>query len=491
MKKDNSSYNQIIKSTSIFGGSQVVVILIGVIRTKVIALLLGPIGVGLLGIYQSIIDMIRTSSMLGMDTATVKEIAEANSQEDDSILGKAIVSFNKWILFSILLSTALCILFCIPISRWLFEDDSYAIYIALLSVATALFILTTGRSVILQGMRKIPELAKSTIWGSLLGLIITLPLYYIWRIDAIVPALILNALIGFAFVEFYYRRLKIKNIPTSNKEAFRRGLSSLKLGLYIVTAGFLGTLSMFLIRAFISRYIDLDAAGLFQSSWVITNVYLGLILKSMGADFFPRLSAISGNDSKARSLVNEQTYIILVIACPIIIGLLLFSDFALSVLYSSEFIYASTILKWQILGTYFKVLSWPIAFILLAKGKGKLFLISEVIFYAAYLLAAYLLYPSYGLDATGIGYFIAYCIYLPTVYFMVRKVSSFSWDSNIIRMGIVNLCAIICVFVISVYYKQFQTLGGGAILILSLIYAYINLKKVFTLEDLKKWFIKK
>ncbi len=491
MKKENSSYNQILKSTTIFGGSQVLVILIGLIRTKIIAVLLGPMGVGIIGIYQSVIEMVRSTCSLGIDTAGVKDIAEADNNTDKDSLYKTITRFNKWFRASALLALLICIAFCYPISHWAFGSDDYAIYIACLSVAAALHILATGKSTILQGLRKIPEMAKSAVWGSLIGLIVTIPVYYIWRLDGIVPALIINALIWFLCVMFYYRKQTIKGIDISNKEAFEAGLSSLRLGVYIVLAGIVSTVSMFLVRAYISRNIDLDAAGLFQSAWVITNVYLGLILKSMGSDYFPRLSAISGEKEKVKKLVNEQSYIVLVIALPIIVGMLLFADFALSVLYSYDFTGAGTILRWQVLGTFLKVLCWPISFILLARNKGLVFLITEIIFYVAYLLSAYLLYPAYGLDAAGIGYLIAYAVYFPVIVWAGYSISEFKWNGDILKMTLVSLVFICAAFYIAHFHTGHTLTLSIAILCLSLLYAYIKLKKVFSLEDLKNWFRKK
>lgn len=491
MNKQNSSYNQIVKSTTVFGGSQIIMIIIGLVRTKIIALLLGTMGIGLIGIFQSIVDMVRSGCLFGMDTAGVKEVAEVKSKGDEVSFSRSVAGFNKWFRISAILALGVCVLFCYPISLWVFDSGDYAFHIALLSIAVSFFILTTGRSVILQGMRRISELAKSMIWGSLIGLVVTIPIYYIWRTDAIIPAFILSALIGFLCVEYYYRKQGIKKVQVSVQESLISGLAAFKLGIYIVVAGFVGTFSMFLIRAFISRNIDLDAAGLFQSAWMITNVYLGLILRAMGSDFFPRLSAISADKEKSKTLVNEQTYIVLVIASPIIVGLLLFSDFALSILYSSEFVYANTILKWQILGSFFKVLSWPMAFILLAKGKGGLFLLTEIVFYLVYLLFSYLLYPVYGLDASGIGYFIAYIVYLPMVFFIVRAISGFVWNRDILRMGLINLLLIVGVFLVSTYYTGYMLTIGSVLLIVSVVYAYVKLKKVFSMDDFKSWFKKK
>lgn len=485
----NSSYNQIIKSTTIFGGSQIIIILIGIIRTKIIAVLLGTVGIGIIGIYQSFIDVLRSAYSLGIDTAGVKEVADANNNNPHSLY-KIITHLNKWFKGTALLGLASCIIFSYPISIWVFEDKDYTLPIALLSVCIFLAILTTGKSVILQGMRKIPEMAKSAIWGSLGGLIFSVPLYFILGQDGIIPAFIISGLISFFAVEFYYRKQNIENTKTSNKEAFAAGLKTLKLGLFIVTAGLISTGSMFLVRGFISRNIDIEAAGLFQAAWAITNVYLSLILRSMGSDFFPRLSAIADHREKIKTLVNEQSYIVLIIATPIIIGMLLFSDFALRVLYSNEFTTANIILCWQIVGTFFKVLSWPIAFIMLAKNKGFLFFMTELIYYSAYLASSYLLYPQYGLEAIGIGYLIAYIIYLPLVYFICHRISDFNWRKDISTMIFIGLTLICAAFYTAQYVESYKLLIGTIILCISLLYAYYKLRKIFSFGDLKNWFKK-
>lgn len=490
MKKEDTSYNQIIKTTSIFGGSQVIVALIGLVRNKIIAVLLGPVGIGILGIYQSIIDMMRTVSMLGMDTAGVKDIAEAASTDDRSDLYKVIARFNKWFEGSALLALFLCVAFCYPISLWAFESGEYTVYIALLSVSVAALILSVGKSSILQGMRKITDMAKITVFATLIGLVVTIPIYYFWRLDGIIPALTLNSLVWLLSAEYYYRQQKIEKVKTTSKEAFRAGLGAFRLGLYIVVAGFVSTLSMFAVRAFVSRNIDVDAAGLFQASWVITNIYFGLLLKAMGSDFFPRLSAMAKEKDKLNNLVNEQSYVVLVLSSPVIVTMLLFAENVLSILYTPDFVYAGGILKWQLLGTFFKIISWPISFVLLARNKGLLFLMTEVVFYAVYLLSVYLLYPLYGLEVTGMGYLIAYAVYSPVIFFAVRRISGFSWNKHVLKIILVNLLLVAVSFVLTYYYTG-NMLLNIAVLGVSALYTCFMLKKIFSIKDMKNWFSKK
>ncbi|GAB6008318.1 O-antigen translocase [Dysgonomonas reticulitermitis] len=490
MKKE-TSYSQILKSTSIFGGSQVLVIIIGIVRAKAIALLLGPAGVGIIGIYQSIVDMLRTGCGLGLDTGGVREIAAANSLEDKTLLGKTIYRLNWWFLVAAFLGLTACLAFCRPISIWAFGTDKYVLPIVLLSIPVFLAILTTGRSVNIQGMRKVSYMAQYEVWGSLVGLFIALPLYYILGLKGIVPAFITTGLVLYFFVEFYYKKLNVRLIKIPRKEVLEAGLSTLKLGIFIVISGIISTAGMFLVRAYISRSLNVEAAGLFQSAWTITAVYLGLILKSMGADFFPRLSSIAEKKTEIKKLVNEQTYVVLVISVPVIIGMLLFSEFALSVLYSTKFANAENILQWQVLGSVLKLLSWPVAFIILAKKKGLLFLFSEVVFYISYLAVSYFLFPQYGLDAVGIGYLIAYMIYLPLIVLIGWRISGFIWSKEIMIMITIGLTLICVAFYIS-HTKEVNTwIFGSAVLFISLLYSFYKLKKVFSLEDLNNWFGKK
>lgn len=488
MDKDRSSYNEIIKTTSIFGSSQVINILIGFVRTKITAILLGPAGIGIIGMYQSIIDTIRSISGLGVEIGSIKNISQTSDEHES--LTKTITIFRHCFVFISILGTLIALIFCYPISIWIFDDTSYALPIALLSITIFFTSLKLGLSSILQGLRKISFMAKGLIAESIFGLLVVVPIYYFWGTDGILPVFILNSIIAYLCIYHYYKKLKVKQIQVSVKEVYDKGISVLKLGIFITTGTIINTLSMLLIRVYISHTLDIVSVGIFQAAWAITNVYASLILGATGTDYFPRLCKIAENKTETKKLVNEQSYIVLTIAAPIIIGMLLFSSYIIYILYSSEFTKAQTILQWQIIGTYFKVLASPIAYILLAKNNGKVYLLSEVAFFIVYLLFSYLLLPQHGIAAVGIGYMVAYIVYMGIVYMAGRNISDFKWDKENVRMILVNLFFIgIAACIIRLH--QYQLLLGSFLFILSLIYAYKKLRQVFTLEELKDWFSKK
>ncbi|WP_255491393.1 O-antigen translocase [Dysgonomonas sp. ZJ279] len=491
LNKKDSSYNQIVKATSIYSGSQAINIALGLIRTKVIAILLGPAGVGLIGVYQSMIEMIRSLGTLGMEPGTIREIAKAANEEDKHLLGKSIFVFDRWFVFAACIGMFICILFSYPLSYWIFDDKEHALPIALLSIAVFFAIITIGRSVILQGMRKISYLAKATIGESMLGLLIIIPIYYFFGIAGVIPALIINSLIVYFCIHYYYKKLEVRSVSVPFSEVVNTGKRILKLGLFVLVAGVVNAASMFIVRTYLAHELDLSTVGLFQSAWTITSVYVALILGSTRTDYFSRLCSIIDNKAETKKLVNEQSYIVLVIAAPVVIGLLLFSHLALFLLYSSRFTGAGEILQWMVIGTYLKILATPIATILLAKSKGRLYLFSEVLFFATYLLSCYLLFPQMGVAATGFGYLIAYVVYLFAIFIICNNISGFAWSIDVLKMIAVNALFITIALCITHIQSEYILIFGCVLFFLSLIYAFLKLKRVFSLNELKDWFRKK
>lgn len=458
MNNENSSYKQIVKSTGIFGGVQIFNIILGVIRQKAIAVLLGPAGLGLISAFQSVFDLIKSTSSMGIDTAGIKDIASSADNKEQQAYKISV--FKWWIMLTAGFGSLLCLIFCYPISVFAFNDGGYALHIAILSLSIFLSSLSTGQLVILQGTRNIAFMAKANLWGNAVGLPVSLLLYWFLGVKGIIPAFITGSLIFLIFSSHYAGKIKLqKTPPLKLKEAFRQGLAPLRLGAFIVIVSIMETASMFLIKAFLIRVLGEDggliAIGTLQPAWTITLIYLSLVLKSMGTDFFPRLCSISNNAGNMRKLVNEQTYIALLVTIPIVVVTMMFSQQILSLLYTSEFVSGTPLLQWHVAGSFFKVLSWPMAFILLARNKGPYYLFTEIIYFAFYLGGSYLLFPYLGTRAVGIAYLLAYLSYNLTLFLYVYKVYQFSWNKDNIRVLLVGIFFILlssaCVLYLGVY----------------------------------------
>lgn len=488
MNKQKNSYKQIVKSTSIFGGVQVVNILLGFVRQKALAVLLGPAGVGLISVYQSIIDLIKSVSSLGVDTAGIKDIASA--ADDKEVQYQKISVFRFWILLTSSFGALLCLLFSYPISFFVFKDTGYALHIAVLSVCIFFTIFSTGQCIIMQATRNIALMAKAVLLSNIVGLIVSLILYYYLGIKGIIPAFITGSVIFLLFGAFYLRKLKIPKVHAEVSESFRQGISILKLGTFIVIASVMETCSTFIIRAFLmdrlGKSVGLEAIGYLQPAWTITIMYLSLILKSMGTDFFPRLCSLSDNNSQMRKLVNEQTFIAMLIATPVIVFMLVYPEYVLTLLYDSRFLSGSVFLQWHIGGGFFKVLAWPLAFMLLAKGKGKQYLIIEVVYFVTYLGCSYLLFPYFEVLSIGISYLISYVVYLAVLYAYTSRTNNFRWNRSNIRTGIVCLFFMSVSIFLALYGGYIKLLAGLVVFMISVGYSLYMFNRIYPLKDLWK-----
>ncbi len=298
MSKNKNSYSQIMKATSLFGGVQVFNILISVIRSKAIALLVGPIGFGVIGLLNSTLRIIGDFTKVGLDTSAVKEISEQNTQADNSKVSEIISVLEKIIWITGTLGALITIVFSKVISRLTFGNTDYTYAFVWLSIAVLFTQLTKGKIAILQGTRRLKKLASANLISSSISLVITLPLYYFFKIDGIVPALIGTALITFGIFKFFTKEVDIPRISFTKKELFHKSKAMLLLGATMSVTSMIVALTGFLIQIFIRSTDSLEAVGFYSAGFLIVNAYVGMIFTAMSTDYFPRLAAINTDDKK-------------------------------------------------------------------------------------------------------------------------------------------------------------------------------------------------
>src|SRR5205823_11716955 len=155
------------------------------------------------------------------------------------------------------------------------------------------------------------------------------------------------------------------------------------------------------------------------AAWTLGGMYVGIVLQAMGADFFPRLTAAAADNRECNRLVNEQAEMSLLLAAPGILGTLTFTPLVIQALASAKFGPAIEILRWICLGMMLRVASWPMGFILLAKGARRLFFWSELITGIVSLALVWLGVRYCGLNGTGMAFFGTYIFYWFIVYAIV------------------------------------------------------------------------
>ena len=278
----------------------------------------------------------------------------------------------------------------------------------------------------MQGTRNLKLMAQANVFGAISGFLCSLPMFYFFRDEGIVWALILTALSTTAVSLFYVKKAYIPKVDQTFAESYRIGLKAVRLGIMLALSGISVTLVQFAIKTFIVRMGGLNDVGLYEAGWALNTTYLGLVFTAMAKDYYPRLSQIAGDNAQVKVMMNQQTEIALVLLAPLIIIMIVFMSFFIRLLYSAEFLAIVPMTKWLLIGALVRAGAWGTSFVFLAKGDGKLFLFNELGIKIITLPSYLLCYYWFGL--VGIGYanvfnFLIYFLWVGIVAYRKYKIS--------------------------------------------------------------------
>jgi PST family polysaccharide transporter len=443
----NESYRQILKSTSIIGGSSVINIILRIVRTKFLAVLLGPSGIGLLGIYHSITGTVGTIAGMGIDSSGVRQIAKAVGTGSDENIARTIFAIRRITLFLGVSGMILLILLSSPICRLTFGNTEYTSAVILLSVIILLETVVQGQVALIQGMRKIGDLAKLNVLSALFGTILSIPILYAMGQKGIVPFLIAASAMNILTSWWYARRIKVPRVQMNWTEIWTEIKPLLNLGFAIMASVFLGKALIWFLSVLIVRRFNLEAVGLFQAATTLSTIYVGFILDSMLKDYLPRLTAIADDNAACNELVNQQAEVGILLSVPGILAILTVAPLIIQLFYSAKFIAAFEILRWQILGSLLMVASVPMHFLMEAKGRARLYLLINLSKSVVYLGLIWVGISYFGLNGIGIAYFAAYVFLWIIMYGVAKLLIGFTWSGANRRHALLMFPAIGIVFV--------------------------------------------
>ncbi len=443
---DKHTYGQILKSSALIGGSSVLKIAIGIIRTKAMAVFLGPAGFGLLGVYGSIADLAQAIAGMGINSSGVRQIAEAVGTGETDRIARTVVVLRRTAILLGILGAFLLVVFCRQVSTLTFGSDKHAAAVALLSLVVFFGLVSGGQGALIQGLRRISDLAMMGVLGALFGTIVSIPVVYFLDEKGVVPSLVGVAAMTLITSWWYSRKVQIQLPSLKVSQIKQEVVPLLKLGSAFMASGFLMMGAAYAVRTMVLRIVGLEAAGYYQSAWGIGGLYVGFILQAMGADFYPRLTAVAKDNVECNRLVNEQAHVSLLLAGPGVIATLTFAPVVISLFYSAEFNAAVGILRWVCLGMTLRVITWPMGFIILAKGESNFFFWTELAWTVVNIGLSWLCLRSFGLNGVGMAFFGSYVFHGIMIYPIVRHLSGFRWSAANIKTGLLFLSLIAIVF---------------------------------------------
>lgn len=405
-KKHSDAYAHILKYTGLFGGVQGLNILVGLVRNKCVALLLGPEGMGLISLFNSTTTFVSNSTNFGIPMSGVRTISEAYTRGDSEALAHCVAIVRLWSFVAAMLGIVICVILSPLLSWFTFSWNGHTLHFIFLSPIVGLMAITGGELAILKGIRRLKNLASISIINMLVSLCLSIPIYYFFRIKGIVPCLVLLAL-SQMIVTIAYSYKVCKPQWTISKQLWQDGFSMAKLGVAFVIAGMIDSGCEFLIRSYINNVAQIGMVGLYNAGFMLSMTYVGLVFAAMETDYFPRLSGVNNLGVTFRTTVNRQIEVMLLLISPLLITFMVLLPALVPLLFSSEFIPIIDMVRIVILAMYFRALKLPVQYIPLAKGDSKSYLFLEATSEILILVGVITFFHLYGLTGAGWGLFLA------------------------------------------------------------------------------------
>lgn len=458
-----SSHRQILRSSWIIGGASLINIVVGVLRQKALALLLGPAGVGLVGLFQSVVTMCAAVAGMGVGNAGTRQIAEAAGDGDPRRLAVARKALFRLTLLLALVGAAALWLLRHSLAEAVFRDPAAAASFGILALAVALTIGAASQLALLVGMQRIGDVARVTVLSALVSTVAGVAAVALYRERALLFFVVSAPIAAIAVGWIYTARLAGGRAPSvRTAELAPQWRAMLALGIAATVAGLASTGSQLVARAWIQRELGPVPLGAFQAASVITVTYLGFVLQAMSTDYYPRLTKAIGDRAAANRLVNEQAEIALMLGGPILLVMMGAAPAAVTILYSSKFAGAADLLRIQVFADVLRLMSWPLGYLLLALGAGKTYVAAESAVAAVFLLLLVGFVGPVGLEGAGLALVGMYLAYLPFVTLAARRFTGFRWAPAVLGVAAVLLALCAATYALT-WFGNLAAFAGGCL----------------------------
>jgi len=461
----NGSYRHILKYTGIFGGVQGLNVLIGLVRTKLVAILLGPSGMGLASLFNTTVGFVSQATNLGLPISAVRQMSELYDQGDQEAINHFVKVIRGWSLLTALVGMLVCVAIGPFLSQTTFAWGDHSLHFMLLSPAVGMMAITGGETAILKGMRKLGSIAIIQVLAVVAALAISVPVYYVFGESGIVPVIVMMA---FATMVLTLKQ-SLKLIPLQLRGAkgmLGEGMEMVRLGVAFTLAAVIGTASEMLIRSYLNVTGDLDVLGLYNAGYMLTITYAGMVFSAMEADYYPRLSAVQHDIEATNETVNRQMKVSLLLISPMLAALIIALPLLVPMLFSGKFLPVVGMAQVAALAMYMKVLTLPVAYITLARGYSLSYLFLESCYFVVFVVLIIVGYQYWGLFGTGLAITLAHVFEYVLVNGYAYKKYGYRSSATVYGYAIVQVALGLLAYILTLVADGYLYWSIGALIVI-------------------------
>lgn len=413
--------NPVFKITSLNSVSVMIRMVTGVVSTSVVAKILGPSGVALLGNLRNFITSLETISVLGFNNGIVKYVAQHNKDENEL---KKIISTVFWTLLgaSFLVAVPLFIFANYWNTTVFGSEYDFSLIFRVTALTIPLFALNIFLIAIINGLSEFKKVIYINIVGNLIGFGFTIFMVVQYGINGALLAMAIVPAILFVVSWFWISKsLDLKRYIKKGLYDFSviRNLSEYSLMAFV--SAFCFPIIILKIRMNAIDTVGIENAGNWEAMRSLSNFYMMFVSTLLTVYFFPKLSQ-SQSDKGTQSVFFD--YYKSVIPMFLVGALILYflRDIFISLIYSERFLVLSDLFLWQLAGDFFKVCSLILGYQFFAKKMTIAFLSTEILSIAILYVSSNYLMNIYGTEGLVIAHTVTYIIYFIVLLIMFRKV---------------------------------------------------------------------
>ncbi len=413
--------NALIKVLSLNSVSVGVSFVLGLLSSKIISVFLGPSGMALMGSFRNFTAMIKSIATLGMNTSVVKLIVE-NKEDKEEVSLIYSTFFGVFLGLAIVLGILIS-LFSSWISQLIFFNNSYATPIQFFGLMLPLIVINVFWTSVYNAFEKFKHLITIQIISNLI--IFASTAYLVWQnnIQGGLLSVVIGEVIMF-FVTYLFIRKTFSEFKFDYHQIeLKKYLSDMqRFSIMALLSAVLVPLTLILIRDNIVSVHSIQEAGIWDGVNRLSSFYMLIFNTGISMYYMPKLASLK-TDSEFKLELKSYFKTLVPLFIVIVLAIFLLKSYIVQLAFTEEFNKINSILIWQLLGDFFRIMTLAFGFQILVKSMLKRYFIIEIVFNSCFLILAYLWIPSRSSEGVVQAYFAANVLTFLIILFMFRKLA--------------------------------------------------------------------
>jgi len=416
---------EIVQVSFYSGISTVIKIITSFVSAKVIAIYLGPTGLGMLGQLTSFITIFLTLSSGAITNGVIKFVAEYKNDETRQ---------NRIIKVSLQI-TLLCSLLCGLIisigakfwSKQLFNEASYSLVFVIFGITIIFYALFSLAVSILNGLQQYKLFNLINVLASIIGLVFSVTMVVFYGIKGAFISAVTYQSVVFIILLLFVKRSVWFNWSKIKSSVIDRGdlIGLSKFSLMAIVSAAAVPMVQIIIRNYLASNTNAETVGFYEGVNRLSLIYMSLITTTFSVYYLPKMSAANNNSELKKLLIKGYKFILPLTFTMLLVTYLL-RNLLIKIVFAESFAPMEAYFLPQLVGDFFKIASWILAMQMIAKAQLKVFIFSEIFFGVTLCIYSVLMIDTLSGIGAIYGYMLNYFLYFIFNLILFRKVLFFS-----------------------------------------------------------------